>query len=170
MAALTAQIDVKELAARYAAGESMQALAAEHGAHRSTLYRWMLAGEGDEAYNNLVTHCLVQRIAEADEMIVDQTCDIARAREVARFARMDYERRRPSLYGQKQQMQVDHRLTVDDRLSASLDRLIGRVVEGQHSIVPEGEQDGTGVMSNDPSNQGVAPTQQIETLQALVDE
>lgn len=170
MHALAKQIDVKELAARYAAGESMQTLAAEHGAHRSTLYRWMLAGEGDKAYHSLVTNCLVQRIAEADEMILDADCDIARAREVARFARMDYERRRPSLYGQKQQVSVDHRVSVDERLTASLDRLIGRVVEGQHSVVPDQEHDGTGVMSNTLTDQSVAPEQQIETLQALVDE
>jgi len=99
--------DLPEIVWRYAAGESVQLLAAEAGAHRSTLYRWMLAGIGDKHYHELVTHCLVQRVAEADEALrtaVD-ACDIARAREIARFARMDLERRRPHLYGPRQEIQ-----------------------------------------------------------------
>lgn len=90
---------------RYAAGESMQTLAAELGKHRQTLYRWMLAGVGDKQYHDMVTYCLVQRVQEADEelRLARDPCDIARARETAKFARMDLERRRPKLYGQKQE-------------------------------------------------------------------
>ena len=110
---------------------------------------------------------LATREAQLEE---SEPQNVPRARELLSHARWRAEREAPHRWGAKQQMQVDHRLTVDDRLSASLDRLIGRVVDGQHSVVPDGEQDGTGVMSNDPSNQGVAPTQQIDTLQALLDE
>ena len=92
-----------EIIRRYAEGESMQVLAAEQGKHRQTLYRWMLAGTGDKQYHDLVTYCLVQRVQEADEELrkASDPCDIARARETARFARMDLERRRPKLYGAK---------------------------------------------------------------------
>ena len=96
--------------------------------------------------------------------------NLARAREVFKAVSWRASVEMPHRWGAKQQMQVDHRLTVDDRLTASLDRLIGRVVEGQHTIVSEPDEAGTGVMSNDPSNQDVAPTQQIDTLQALVPE
>lgn len=93
-----------DIVKRYAAGEPIPYLASELGVHRATLYRWMLAGTGDKQYGELVTHCLVQRVAEADEMLrsASNVCDIARAREIARYARMDLERRRPALYGAKQ--------------------------------------------------------------------
>ena len=92
-----------EIIRRYAEGEPIPTLASELGVHRATLYRWMLAGTGDKQYHDLVTHCLVQRVAEADEMLAKSAtvCDIARAREIARYARMDLERRRPKLYGSK---------------------------------------------------------------------
>lgn len=98
-------LPLPEIVRRYASGESVQALAAESGVHRATLYRWMLAGVGDKDYSDLVTHCLVQRVADADEALATarEPCDIARARETARFARMDLERRRPALYGVKQE-------------------------------------------------------------------
>ena len=97
-------LPLPEIVRRYAAGESVQALAAEVGGHRATLYRWMLAGTGDKEYADLVTHCLVQRVADADAALAAarEACDIARAREQARFARMDLERRRPQLYGPRQ--------------------------------------------------------------------
>ena len=92
-----------DIVRRYAAGEPIPYLAKELGVHRATLYRWMLAGVGDKEYGDLVTHCLVQRVFEADEMLREarEPCDIARAREIARYARMDLERRRPKLYGSK---------------------------------------------------------------------
>ena len=102
-APIAARQDLPEIVKRYASGESVQDIAAEQGVHRATLYRWMLAGTGDKQYGDLVTHCLVQRVAEADKLLSEarEPCDIARAREIARYARMDLERRRPSLYGSK---------------------------------------------------------------------
>ena len=130
-----------EVAKRYAAGESMQDIAADENVSRATLYRWMLAGQGDEKYQDLVTHCLVQRVAKGDAMIEDKTCDIARAREVARFARMDLERRRPNLYGAKQTLSVDLRVSVGERIQGAAAKLLENVVD-------EPQERGTGVMSN----------------------
>ena len=97
-------IDLPNLVRRYADGVPVPELAAEHGVHRATLYRWMLGAVGDTQYTESVTHALVRRIADADGDLAasKDACDIARARETARFARMDYERRRPHLYGQHQ--------------------------------------------------------------------
>lgn len=104
--AIGSELILPEIVRRYASGESVQTLAAEVGVHRATLYRWMLAGTGDREYRDLVTHCLVQRVAEADAALAAarEPCDIARAREQARFARMDLERRRPQLYGPRQEI------------------------------------------------------------------
>ncbi len=98
-----ARQELPDIITRYAAGESAQVLAAENEVDRRTIYRWMLAGTGDRQYSELVTFCLVQRVAEADEKLATASdpCDIARARETAKFARMDLERRRPKLYGSK---------------------------------------------------------------------
>ena len=102
-----ANTSLPEIVRRYASGESVQTLAAEAGKHRATLYRWMLGGVGDEQYHDLVTHCLVQRVCDADAALAAarEPCDIARARETCRFARMDLERRRPHLYGPRQQVE-----------------------------------------------------------------
>jgi hypothetical protein len=106
--------DLPDIIQRYADGESLQSLAHESGKHRMTLYRWMLSGLGDQAYATLVTDCLIHRIADADEDLANSAtmCDIARARETARYARMDFERRRPQLYGPKQDINNHASLTV----------------------------------------------------------
>lgn len=98
---------------RYLNGESLQDLAREHHKHPRTLYRWMLTECGPE-YEAIVTECLSNRIADADVMLMEgeDSCQIARARELAKFARMDFERRRPKLYGPKQEIEVDNKISV----------------------------------------------------------
>lgn len=90
-------------------GESIQVLAAEQGKSRRTIYRWMLSGLGDEQYEDLVTEALVSRVADADDELeaARESKDPVRvtaARENCRFSRMDLERRRPHLYGPKQEV------------------------------------------------------------------
>ena len=73
--------------------------------YRMQLYRLML-GELGEAYHELVTDLLVTRVAEADEDL-DSAADkveVAKRKAQASFARMDLERRRPALYGPKQEV------------------------------------------------------------------
>ena len=133
----TAPLSIPEIVQRYAAGESVQTLAAETGVHRATLYRWMLAGEGDDKYASLVTHCLVNRVAEADNAL-DQAadaCDIARAREQARFARMDFERRRPQLYGVKPTQVMINTINVDQAVIVSASDLLETVAAKRHAAV-----------------------------------
>lgn len=96
-----------EIISRYLAGESLQVLAAECKKNRRTLYKWILAECGGEQYRELVTEALVARIADADEALEDarekgDPVRVAACREACRFYRMDFERRRPALYGAKQ--------------------------------------------------------------------
>lgn len=94
---------------RYLNGVSLQTIAKEEKvsreAIRKRIYQWTLTGRGDIQYADLVTTALVNRIAEADAALdsANEMVGIARARETARFSRMDYERRRPHLYGPKQE-------------------------------------------------------------------
>lgn len=125
--------ELPQLIQRYANGESVQELAQEINVHRATLYRWMLAGSGDAQYEQLVTHCLTRRVADADAQLetAQEACDIARAREIAKFARMDLERRRPHLYGQKQQVTIDQRVTVDVAMSDELASALQEIKQAQ---------------------------------------
>jgi hypothetical protein len=97
-----------EIISRYLAGESMQVLAAECKKGRRILYSWILAECGGERYRELVTEALVARIADADEALEEargmgDAVRVAACREACRFYRMDFERRRPALYGAKQE-------------------------------------------------------------------
>lgn len=98
---------------RYLNGESMVDLAKDSAVHPRTLYRWMLT-ECGPAYDQIITECLSNRIADADVLLMESTdsCQVARARELAKFARMDFERRRPKLYGPKQEIEVDNKISV----------------------------------------------------------
>lgn len=100
---------VPEMVKRYLAGESMTVLGGECGKSRRTIYRWFLSELGDEKYRETVTECLIARVADADEELeaARNSRDPVRvqaARETCRFVRMDLERRRPALYGPKQEV------------------------------------------------------------------
>jgi hypothetical protein len=93
--------DLPEVVQRYLQGASLRELAAEYQSNWWTLYRWLLTYDGEE-YRELVTNALCARVANADLDLdtASDKCSIARAREKARFSRMDLERRRPREYGQ----------------------------------------------------------------------
>lgn len=97
-----------ELVSRWVAGESADVLAKMCSVDRRTvnrrISRYMLteAGEAD-----LATQALTARVADADHDLehAEEFIEVAKARERARFARMDLERRRPKLYGVKQEVE-----------------------------------------------------------------
>ncbi len=95
--------DLPDIIRRYRSGESMLDIAPDYKVASRTLYRWLLGGLGDADYHDVVTDCLVNRVSDADDELrqASDACQVTRAREIARFARMDLERRRPGLYGQK---------------------------------------------------------------------
>lgn len=93
----------------YAEGRcSYRDLAAKHGVDPATIYHWILGGAGDKGHAELVTQALTARVAEADQKLEDagSLLELGKAREAMRFTRMDLERRRPGLYGQKQMVAV----------------------------------------------------------------
>jgi transposase-like protein len=90
----------------YSRGMTIKEIAETYGVTNDTIYSWILAETGPKEYANLITGALTSKIAKADNLleVADSPLDLARARELARFSRMDYERRRPHLYGVKQEI------------------------------------------------------------------
>lgn len=131
---------------RYLDGESLQVLAKERGITKEGLRkqfkRYMLSYTGsDQAYQELITQALVERIAEADERLEDESISsdpvaIARAREMCRFSRMDLERRRPQLYGPKQEISKDEKITII--LNPQCD--VTPYIDGQPAQIPSDSQ------------------------------
>jgi transposase-like protein len=98
-----ANADSQTVLQRINAGASLRQLAKEIGVSNVGLRAWLLR-EAGEQYNDAITNALTLRVAEADEELeaANDPVSVTRAREIARFARMDLERRRPGLYGVKQ--------------------------------------------------------------------
>lgn len=119
-----ANIDPQPILERIQAGEGLRAIALSLGVSNVGLRAWLLRTEGEQ-YHEVVTCALAQRVAEADEMLeaAEDVVSIARAREIARYSRMDFERRRPALYGQ--QTKVTHDIAPDlaDRLRQARSRV-----------------------------------------------
>ena len=90
----------------YQSGATLQQLADEYQVSKQAIYGWLLGELGGEQHALLVTKALTARICSADVMLetADNPLDLQRGREMARNARLDLERRRSSLYGQKQEV------------------------------------------------------------------
>jgi len=90
---------------RYLAGESLESMHKENvRVYRST----------KDEHSELVTMSLIDRIAEADQAVATAATklDASRAQTQAKFARMDFERKRPKLYGSQLSVQADTQITV----------------------------------------------------------
>ncbi len=105
--------DLPEIIQRYRNGESMLSIAKDSAVKSRQLYNWILNELGPD-YDKIQTECLINRIADADQMLEESrdALQVTRAREIARYARMDFERRRPHLYGPKQEIKQDTSVTV----------------------------------------------------------
>lgn len=107
-----AAYDSEQILKQIYSGRSLRQIAADIGVSNVGLRAWLLRETGDQ-YNDAITQALALRVAEADDALdaADDVVSIARAREQARYARMDFERRRPHLYGQR--TQVTHEVGPD---------------------------------------------------------
>lgn len=110
--------DLPAIAARYRAGESLKRIGQSYGvtdeAVRQRLEKWALAGQGDTNFSQMVTEYLVENAIQAKDRMVAATdvLGLARGREEVRYWLWMLERRRPKLYGPKQEIQEDRNLTI----------------------------------------------------------
>lgn len=130
--------DLPQIVKRYLAGEYVDVLAKEAGKPQRVIYEWMLSGVGEEKYKELVTKALIGRIADADAKLADakDMMSVSKHREMARYARMDFERRRPTLYGAKQDLAT---MVVAPVLNITIVEPQGqaRIVEGEVRAIEE---------------------------------
>ena len=95
-------------AQRYAEGETLQAIASDLQCSDTAVRSFLLDEVGPE-YLTIQTQGLLAKVSNADSdidaaVVARDALMLAGAREKARFARMDLERRRPHLYGPKQEI------------------------------------------------------------------
>jgi transcriptional regulator with XRE-family HTH domain len=89
----------------HAQGNSLRTIAEHIGVTHGTIRRWLLS-EVPQEYKSAQEAGLIARIVDVDEELelAEDPLSIARAREAARFARWDAERRLPHLFGPKQEV------------------------------------------------------------------
>ena len=123
---------IKAAIEAYRDGKTCEQLATDYGVSLQAVYSWLLGDLGGPEHDLLVTQALTARIAKADASLdaAPSPLELARAREQARNSRQDLERRRPRLYGQKQEIT----LTVQPVLNIAV------VVAPQQSVVSDGKR------------------------------
>jgi hypothetical protein len=115
----------KKALERIKRGEGLRSLGKSLGLSQEGVRKWLFREVGPE-YVEMQTDGLVERIVHADRLLeaARDPVDITRAREMARFARMDLERRRPHLYGQRTHVTVENVGDLADKLRRARERVI----------------------------------------------
>ncbi len=123
-----AKDDLPAVLQAYLDGKKPSEIAKERGVSRRAIYAYLLTGMGDEKYGEMVTGAMAARIADADQELEDaeDQVEVSKWSQLGKFARMDFERRRPALYGQKQQTTVTHEVTIDSALQERMEAILKR--------------------------------------------
>lgn len=131
---------VTTAAQRIANGERLEDIANDLGVTKQAVSLWLL-NEVPEQYKHAQRIGLIRKIVDADERLesANDPLDLARAREAARFARWDAERRLPSLFAQRQMIDVKVEVSVEQRLSEDLGKLIDGVVVEEQQTEKQGD-------------------------------
>ena len=126
----------------YQSGATLQQLADEYQVSKQAIYGWLLGELGGEQHALLVTKALTARICSADVMLetADNPLDLQRGREMARNARLDLERRRSSLYGQKQEVNHTGTVTIANALQGISERRQAMLGDAGRHVAPLGSQ------------------------------
>lgn len=129
---------MRDILTRYSEGETLDRLASDHRVSRATVYNWLLGGSVDVSHAELVTLALTARVERADRALEEarDALDVSRARERARFSRMDLERRRPNLYGPRTTTALD----IGDGLADALARVRDRVRTIEHGLLADPDE------------------------------
>jgi hypothetical protein len=132
--------DPQAVLQRIRKGEGLRSIGESLGMSHEGVRKWLFREVGVE-YHEIQTEGLIERVVYADKRLeeADDPVDIARAREMAKFARMDLERRRPGLYGQKTHVTVENVTDLGDALRRSRSREIDVTPGVQCTNQPDNE-------------------------------
>lgn len=105
--------DIPDIIRRYRNGESLADLAKEHRKHIATLYRWMMKELGPD-YHEMQTDMMIDQVAESYQVIKEAytPCEVAKGQALAKLSTLILERRRPKLFGPKQEVQTDTKVEI----------------------------------------------------------
>ena len=139
--------DLPGVIERYLKGEVISEMAKEMGVTKKALYKrlhkFVLASDGESGFSELITQSLAQRIAETDQELegAETQVGVSKWSQLGKFARMDFERKRPGLYGAKPVTLNVQATVVDSQLAESMQALLDKVVPTVAAITVENDAD-----------------------------
>lgn len=116
-------------------GETLRQIAPSFNVSHVTLWS-LLIGDVPDQYKQAQQAVLIGRIADADQALEDaeDQLNLARAREQAKFARWDAERRLPNLFGAKQTVEHKHTVDLDAAMQDARKALQARKTHTTYSV------------------------------------
>lgn len=121
-------IPLETLLDRISSGDSVAKIADEIGVTRYALHQWLAHESRLEQYLAAQTHSADSIMDKAEKAILDESLDIARARELANHYRHVAKARNPRRWGDKQQIEMSGELGMrnltDEQIDAKLQRLL----------------------------------------------
>ena len=128
---IPANLDINVVLERYLA-ESTTVLAREFGVRRKTLVGWIREKDPKRWKAAQVVKALTRKedAEEVFELGPEDALSLASARELLRSAQFDLERLDSPTWGQKQEVTIDHRITVEHSITDSADLLLASYKRG----------------------------------------
>jgi transposase-like protein len=105
-------IPAEALIDRIASGDSVAKIARELGVSRQALHQWLTNNAGDD-YQEAQVLSADGLMDKAEDAILDENLDIARARELANHYRHVAKARAPGRYGDQSNIKISGKVTLE---------------------------------------------------------
>ena len=136
---------------RYLSDERTADIAASYGVARSRLNQWLLQHAEEPWRQAQVARAITAKEQAQDDL--DEAQDpltLARARERLRGAQWDLERLLSRLFGPKQEVTIDHRITVEHSITDSADLLLASYKRGVQDTLHNARSHALAAIELDP--------------------
>ena len=141
---------------RYLSDEKTSEIALSYGISRSRLHQWLLEHAEEHWRKAQVARAVTALEQSKDDLASAQDpLTLARAREQMRGAQWELERLFSRLYGQKQEVTVDVRVTIDSTVLEQANTLIGQYKEVSMLSSPTDTDEGVALLSDPTPDPGV---------------
>lgn len=145
--AIPPNLDPREVLERYLTEQTTSQIAKSYGLTRKSLVAWLREVCPEEWRRVQIVRALDRR-ESADEGLdtADHPLSLARERERLKSAQWTLERLDHATWGEKQQVEVGHKLSIDSSLgmlaSELVDRIKGETIESTSHRLPESKEGG----------------------------